>query len=44
MPLIIPVDLYFKEASNTDIQQWALRMNLSRDAVEQGLITLNHAY
>ena len=44
MPLIAPVDLYFKEASNTDIQQWALRMNLSRDAVEQGLITLNHAY
>ncbi len=44
MPLIVPVDLYFKEASNTDIQQWALKMNLSRDAVEQGLITLNHAY
>jgi integrating conjugative element protein (TIGR03759 family) len=44
MPLMFPVDLYFKEASNTDIQQWALRMNLSRDAVEQGLITLNHAY
>jgi hypothetical protein len=41
---MFPVDLYFKEASNTDIQQWALRMNLSRDAVEQGLITLNHAY
>jgi integrating conjugative element protein (TIGR03759 family) len=44
LPLMFPVDLYFKEASNTDIQQWALRMNLSRDAVEQGLITLNHAY
>jgi integrating conjugative element protein (TIGR03759 family) len=44
MPLIFPVDLYFKNASNTDIQQWALKMNISRDGVEQGLITLNHAY
>jgi integrating conjugative element protein (TIGR03759 family) len=43
-PLIFPVDLYFKDASNTDIQQWALKMNISRDGVEQGLITLNHAY
>jgi integrating conjugative element protein (TIGR03759 family) len=43
-PLIFPIDLYFKNASNTDIQQWALKMNISRDGVEQGLITLNHAY
>lgn len=46
-PLIAPVDLYFKNntqrASNTQIQQWALKIGIRVDAVESGFITLNHS-
>lgn len=44
MPLIVPVDLYFTDALNTQIQRWALKIGISHDLVDSGLITLNHSY
>jgi len=41
---IFPVDLYFKNATDLEIQQWASELAIKSDEVNQGLITLNHAY
>ncbi len=41
---IFPVDLYFRNATDLEIQQWALEMAIETDEVNQGFITLNHAY
>jgi integrating conjugative element protein (TIGR03759 family) len=41
--LIFPVDLYFKNATNTKIQQFAIKIKINHNEVKQGLITLNYA-
>jgi integrating conjugative element protein (TIGR03759 family) len=41
--LIFPVDLYFKNATGSKIQRWALKMKINHNEVKQGLITLNYA-
>lgn len=41
---IFPVDLYFKNTTNLEIQRWASELAIKSDEVDQGFITLNHAY
>jgi integrating conjugative element protein (TIGR03759 family) len=41
--LIFPVDLYFKNATNAKIQQFAIKIKINHNEVKQGLITLNYA-
>jgi len=42
--IVFPVDLYFTNATNLEIQHWALKLNINRNDVDQGYITLNHTY
>lgn len=42
--IVFPVDIYFKDATNLEIQNWALKLNINHNHVEQGYITLNHTY
>jgi hypothetical protein len=44
LAIIFPVDFYFKNATNFEIQQWALKLEINSDVVNEGFITLNHAY
>lgn len=39
-----PIDFYFKNATNDEIQAWAVKMRINHQHVESGFITLNHAY
>ncbi|CAC9452021.1 hypothetical protein [uncultured Gammaproteobacteria bacterium] len=44
LAIIFPVDFYFRNATDLEIQQWASQLEINSDIVNEGFITLNHAY
>ncbi len=42
--VIFPVDFYFKNATDLEIRQWASQLEINKDVVNEGFITLNHAH
>ena len=42
--VIFPVDFYFKNATDLEIRQWAAQLEINKDVVNEGFITLNHTH